>query len=115
VIEFVDAPRAWSAATAAVTRAGATTLAEAAFYQVPLLAIPLPRGVDGGAQRQNANFYASRGAALLADQDDPQGVAAALTHLTDTGTQARLRDSLAELSPAGAADRLAAILQEVAV
>jgi len=115
VVEFVDAPRAWSAASAAITRAGATTLAEAAFYQVPLLAIPLPRSVDGGAQQQNAKFYANRGAVLLADQDDPQEVAAALADLTDDGTRERLQESLAGLSPAGAADRLAAILQEVAV
>ena len=112
---FVDAPTAWSAADAAVTRAGATTLAEAAFHGVPLLAVPLPQGVDGGAQEQNARFYATREAALTADQDKPGDVAAQLERLlTDAKLRERLRENLSELSPAGATERLAHLLLEVA-
>ena len=111
---FVPAPLAWSAATAAVTRAGATTLAEAAFHGVPLLAIPLPAAVDGGAQERNARFYAARGAILTAPQDNPAAVAAAVTALTDSERRAKMQSALAALSPVGAADRLAQLLLEVA-
>ncbi|WP_457631318.1 undecaprenyldiphospho-muramoylpentapeptide beta-N-acetylglucosaminyltransferase [Oceanithermus sp.] len=114
VREFVSAPHAWSAATAAITRAGATTLAEAAFHGVPLLAIPLPAGVDGGAQQKNAAFYASRGAVLTASQEEPDSLAAALARLTDEGERQRLRLALSRLSPAGAAGRLAGMMLEVA-
>ncbi|WP_457637007.1 UDP-N-acetylglucosamine--N-acetylmuramyl-(pentapeptide) pyrophosphoryl-undecaprenol N-acetylglucosamine transferase [Oceanithermus sp.] len=114
VTEFIDAPLAWSAASAAVTRAGATTLAEAAFYRVPLLALPLPASVDGGAQLRNATYYAERGAVLVADQDKPEQVAAALNKLASSPVRESLRASLASLSPEGAAERLAALLQEVA-
>ena len=112
--DFVDAPLAWSAATAAVTRAGATTLAEAAYHAVPLLALPLPARIDGGAQESNARFYASRGAALVANQDEPETVAAALAELANESVRKQLQDSLERLSPAGATERLAKILQEVA-
>ena len=112
---FVDAILAWSAADAAVTRAGATTLAEAAYHGVPLLAVPLPAGVDGGAQERNARFYATREAALAADQEKPGELAAQLERLLeDADLRARLREHLAELSPAGATERLAHLLLEVA-
>lgn len=114
VSEFVNAPLAWSAATAAVTRAGATTLAEAAFHAVPLLALPLPARIDGGAQRRNADFYAGHGAILVADQDEPQRVAAALEELAAATVREGLQTKLAPLSPAGAAGRLADLLLEVA-
>jgi len=112
---FVDAVTAWSAADAAVTRAGATTLAEAAYHGVPLLAVPLPATVDGGAQEQNARFYATREAALAADQEKPGELAAQLERLLeDAGMRAHLQEHLAELSPAGATERLAHLLLEVA-
>jgi len=114
VSEFVDAPLAWSAATAAITRAGATTLAEAAFHGVPLLALPLPASVDGGAQQRNANFYADRGAVLLADQNQPAQVSAALEILATDSAREQLQRSLASLSPAGATERLASLLLEAA-
>ena len=112
---FVDAVPAWSAADAAVTRAGATTLAEAAYHGVPLLAVPLPSSVDGGAQERNARFYATREAALAADQEKPGDVAAQLERLLgDADLRAHLRENLHDLSPAGATERLAHLLLEVA-
>jgi len=112
---FVDAVTAWSAADAAVTRAGATTLAEAAYHGVPLLAVPLPASIDGGAQEHNARFYTTREAALGADQEKPGDVAAQLERLLgDAGLRARLQANLRELSPAGATERLAHLLLEVA-
>ena len=112
---FVDAVTAWSAADAAVTRAGATTLAEAAYHGVPLLAVPLPASVDGGAQEHNARFYATHEAILVADQEKPGEFAAQLERLLeDAGLRAHLQARLAELSPAGATERLAHLLLEVA-
>lgn len=112
---FVDAVLAWSAADAAVTRAGATTLAEAAFHATPLLTVPLPSSIDGGAQEQNARFYATREAALAADQEKPGDVKAQLERLlADDDLRVRLQGNLRGLSPAGATERLAHLLLEVA-
>jgi len=111
---FVDAPLAWSAADAAITRGGAMTLAEGAFYGVPLLILPLPRTVDGGAQERNARFYASRNAALSASQDDRAAISAAIGNLDDPDKRRLLQKAISELSPAGARERLTNLLLEVA-
>jgi len=112
---FIDTVAGWSAADAAVTRAGATTLAEAAFHATPLLTIPLPASIDGGAQEKNARFYYTREAALAADQDRPGDIAEELDLLLSRPElRRRLRENLAALSPAGATDRLAHLLLEVA-
>ncbi|WP_456477242.1 UDP-N-acetylglucosamine--N-acetylmuramyl-(pentapeptide) pyrophosphoryl-undecaprenol N-acetylglucosamine transferase [Oceanithermus sp.] len=112
---FVDAPQAWSAADAAVTRAGATTLAEAAFHAKPLLLVPLPATVDGGAQERNAAYYVARRAAYVAPQDDPAALADRLEALlADEAGRIKLSRRIGELSPAGATERLARLLLEVA-
>ncbi len=108
---YVDTPLAWSAADLAITRGGAGTLAEAAYHQVPVLGVPLAPSLDGGAQWANVRFYAERGAArLLASWD---GFEAELAPLLKASTRAQMRSRLAELSPAGAAQRLAQVVLEV--
>lgn len=107
---FVDGPLAWSAADFAITRAGAGTLAEAAFHQVPSLLVPLSPELDGGAQQANAEFYARRGASVILD-----GWERFQARLEQLFTQAAsMRNALAQLSPAGAARRLAELVLEVA-
>ncbi|RIH90761.1 UDP-N-acetylglucosamine--N-acetylmuramyl-(pentapeptide) pyrophosphoryl-undecaprenol N-acetylglucosamine transferase [Calidithermus terrae] len=107
---FVDGPLAWSAADLAITRAGAGTLAEAAFHGVPGLLVPLPRDLDGGAQWANAGFYAERGASVILD-----GWERFQAKLEQLITQApAMKNALAPLSPAGAARRLAELVLEVA-
>ncbi len=46
---------AWSAADLAITRSGASTIAEAIQYEVPLIMIPFPRAMDNH-QDKNADF-----------------------------------------------------------
>ncbi|WP_018465775.1 UDP-N-acetylglucosamine--N-acetylmuramyl-(pentapeptide) pyrophosphoryl-undecaprenol N-acetylglucosamine transferase [Calidithermus timidus] len=107
---FVDGPLAWSAADFAITRAGAGTLAEAAYHQVPSLLVPLPAELDGGAQQANARFYAQRGASVILE-----GWERFQAKLEQLFTQATaMRSALAQLSPAGAACRLAELVLEVA-
>ncbi len=64
---FLDAPLAMSAADLLLARAGAGTLAEAAFHRLPALLFPLSPRLDGGAQRANALAYQKAGAARLGD------------------------------------------------
>ncbi len=83
-VDFVDATVAWSAADLAITRAGFSTLAEAAWHGVPVIAVPLPTSAEDH-QRHNAAAVAASGAGYLVDQDDPSGLTAAWHHLLDDG------------------------------
>ncbi|MEN2982207.1 MAG: glycosyltransferase [Thermus sp.] len=104
---FVDAPLAMSAADLLLARAGAGTLAEAAFHRLPALLFPLPPGLDGGAQLANARAYQRAGAAEL-------GAYPRLREQVE-GLLARpepYREAMARLSPEGAAGRIADWLEE---
>ncbi|RDI96540.1 UDP-N-acetylglucosamine--N-acetylmuramyl-(pentapeptide) pyrophosphoryl-undecaprenol N-acetylglucosamine transferase [Meiothermus sp. QL-1] len=108
---YVEGPLAWSAADLAITRGGAGTLAEAAYHRVPVLGVPLPRHLDGGAQWANVGFYAERGAARrLASWGDFERE---LNALLEPSTREQIRARLEGLSPAGAARRLVQVLLEV--
>jgi UDP-N-acetylglucosamine--N-acetylmuramyl-(pentapeptide) pyrophosphoryl-undecaprenol N-acetylglucosamine transferase len=109
---FLDTSLAFSAAEFVICRAGASTLAEAAFHQVPLLLIPLPAELDSGAQLANARFYAQAGGAkLLAgwDQFDPT-----IETLLNPAIQSQMRQKLAALSPHGATERLVEMVLKAA-
>jgi UDP-N-acetylglucosamine--N-acetylmuramyl-(pentapeptide) pyrophosphoryl-undecaprenol N-acetylglucosamine transferase len=58
----------YSAADVVVCRAGASTLAELTYYTLPAVLIPHPAA--GGHQRDNAFYFAKRGAAYLMLQED---------------------------------------------
>ncbi|PZA07801.1 MULTISPECIES: glycosyltransferase [unclassified Meiothermus] len=111
---YLDTALAFSAAELAITRAGAATLAEAAYHRVPLLAVPLPAALDGGAQLANARFYARRGAAYMLEQGW-EGFQASLAPLLEPSVRQTLRDTIAQLSPEGAAFRLARMVLEVSL
>lgn len=104
---FVEAPLAMSAADLLLARAGAGTLAEAAFHRLPALLFPLPQSLDGGAQRANARAYERAGAARLGDYARlAQQVEAMLQNPEP------YREAMGRLSPEGAAGRLADWLEE---
>ncbi|MER3554184.1 MAG: UDP-N-acetylglucosamine--N-acetylmuramyl-(pentapeptide) pyrophosphoryl-undecaprenol N-acetylglucosamine transferase [Meiothermus sp.] len=109
---YLDTALAWSAADFAVTRGGAGTMAEAAYHGVPVLGVPLPAELDGGAQRANVRFYTERGAAqMLSDWSD---FGKLLNILLDPSHRSEMRGRLGKLSPVGAAERLASIVLEAA-
>jgi UDP-N-acetylglucosamine--N-acetylmuramyl-(pentapeptide) pyrophosphoryl-undecaprenol N-acetylglucosamine transferase len=71
---FTDLTDRYQRATLAVTRGGATSLAELACAGVPSIVVPYPNSL-GNHQLLNARFYHSHGAARIVEQND--GVAAA--------------------------------------
>jgi len=75
---------ALGAATAAVSRAGASSLAEMAAMRLPALLVPFPAAADNH-QFFNAQAYAAGGAARLLAQKDstPEIVAGILVELVE--------------------------------
>jgi UDP-N-acetylglucosamine--N-acetylmuramyl-(pentapeptide) pyrophosphoryl-undecaprenol N-acetylglucosamine transferase len=64
---FTDMPRRYAQATVAITRGGATSLAELAVVGVPAIIVPYPDSI-GDHQRLNARFYEENGAARVVEQ-----------------------------------------------
>ncbi len=60
---FYDIGVLYSAADIVVCRAGAGTLGEISFYEIPSILIPHPGG--GGHQKENASYFAERKAAYM--------------------------------------------------
>jgi UDP-N-acetylglucosamine--N-acetylmuramyl-(pentapeptide) pyrophosphoryl-undecaprenol N-acetylglucosamine transferase len=117
--EFVDGVAAWSAATLALTRAGMSTIADAAFHGVPLIVVPLPSSSEDH-QRKNGERLAARGAGRWFAQGDLESglvselEAVMLSCLQPSRWEAMHRAAL-EGSPEGAAARLAAVVARVAL
>ena len=98
---------AMSAADLLRARAGAGTLAEAAYHRLPALLFPLSPSLDGGAQAANAQVYRQAGGAELGDLARlAKQVEGILSHPEP------YREGMARLSPEGAAGRLADWLEE---
>jgi UDP-N-acetylglucosamine--N-acetylmuramyl-(pentapeptide) pyrophosphoryl-undecaprenol N-acetylglucosamine transferase len=67
VVPYVDAALAWSAADVAITRAGSSTLAEAAFYGVPLIMVPFAAAAEQH-QLHNARAVEASGAGIVIEE-----------------------------------------------
>ncbi len=109
-VDFLDTTHAWSASDLAVTRAGAMTLAEAAYHEVPLIIVPLPSSA-GGHQEKNARLYEARGAARVVLQENIEALGEHVEELLDPETRRAMRKALQTLSPAGSAERLATLIE----
>lgn len=108
---FVDTIAAFSAAQWVVCRAGASTLAELAYHQLPALLVPLPANLDNGTQLANAQLLASHQAALcLSNWDTFENQFA---QLLDSATRPSLVQNLAAFSPQGATERMVALVEEL--
>jgi UDP-N-acetylglucosamine--N-acetylmuramyl-(pentapeptide) pyrophosphoryl-undecaprenol N-acetylglucosamine transferase len=86
------------AATVAVSRAGASSLAEIAALQLPSLLVPFPAAADNH-QYYNAVAFEKTGAAKLLEQKNstPDKVAAILGELIENGNvRSKMRSSLAQ-------------------
>ena len=114
---LVEMDVAMSAATVAVSRAGASSLAELAAMRLPALLVPFPAAA-GNHQFHNARAFEATGAARLFEQKGatPEKVAAAVTELVENGTaRFQMRTALAQWHAPHAAEQIAeAMLQAVA-
>ncbi len=112
--EYVDGVAAWSAADFGITRAGMSTIADAAFHGVPLALIPLSVSAENH-QVKNAEALEARGAGICVLEPDldreSQGYAGKLTQgiisCFDMTQLITWREQTLKHSPAGAAKRLA--------
>jgi UDP-N-acetylglucosamine--N-acetylmuramyl-(pentapeptide) pyrophosphoryl-undecaprenol N-acetylglucosamine transferase len=113
---FVDMELAMGAATACISRAGASSLAEIAAMRLPSVLVPYPTATDDH-QRQNADAFCVSGAARMLNQ-----LAAGPKDLVETfgglmcndSERERMRDALAKWHTPKAAEEIAqAILETV--
>ena len=100
---------ALGAATACISRAGASSLAELAAVRLPALLVPFPAAADNH-QFHNARGFEETGAALLLEQRDatPEKVSSALRELVeDTGERDHMKLALARWHAPQAAEKVA--------
>ncbi|MFC6591039.1 undecaprenyldiphospho-muramoylpentapeptide beta-N-acetylglucosaminyltransferase [Deinococcus lacus] len=110
-VGYVNAVAAWSAAELAVTRAGTGTLAEAAFHGVPAVMVPLPESAENH-QLHNARAVEAAGAGRLVEQAELAGaLAPAVLECLSPGIRGEMRAAAQGRSPAGAAARLADLIE----
>ena len=106
---------ALGAATAAISRSGASSLAEMAALRLPTLLVPLPTAADNH-QFFNAQLLVASGAARLLDQktSTPADVAQSLTRLMeDDAVRIPLQTALAHWhAPQSAAEIAASIIRQ---
>jgi UDP-N-acetylglucosamine--N-acetylmuramyl-(pentapeptide) pyrophosphoryl-undecaprenol N-acetylglucosamine transferase len=106
---FANMALALGAATAAISRAGASSLAELAAMRVPALLIPYPTATDNH-QFHNAHAFVLAGAARLIEQGTAtsEALAGALVDfMADTDVRARTQESLAQWHTPNAAREIA--------
>jgi len=100
---------ALGAATVAVSRAGASSLAEIAAVRLPSLLVPFPAAADNH-QFFNAQAFETTGAARLLEQKEatPQKVAGLLAGLIeDSAIRAKMQSNLSQWHSPGAAEQIA--------
>ncbi len=100
---------ALGAATACVSRAGASSLAELAALRIPSLLLPYPTAADDH-QWHNARAFESTGAAMLLTETDatPDRFSAQLRKLMESGEQrTQIKNALAQWDAPDAAEQIA--------
>ena len=111
---LVEMDMALGAATIAVSRAGASSLAEIAAVRLPSLLVPYPTAADNH-QFYNARAFEATGAARLLEQKNatPEKVAALLCELIESpAARAKIQAALAQWHAPKAAEQIAEILLE---
>jgi UDP-N-acetylglucosamine--N-acetylmuramyl-(pentapeptide) pyrophosphoryl-undecaprenol N-acetylglucosamine transferase len=111
-----DMPAALAAADLAVTRSGATTLAEITALGIPAILIPSPNVVDNH-QYYNARLLSDRGAAVLIEEKDFDytRLAAEIDNLiTAVDKLIEMAEISRQMGVPDAAERVYRVLQEVA-
>ena len=109
-----DMTAALAAADLAVGRAGASTLAEAAAFALPLAIVPYPHAA--GHQRRNAEVHAEAGAGVLVEDDalDAEALLEVATLLADPARHAQMSAAAREVARPAAAEAVAELVMVVA-
>ena len=109
-----DMTAALAAADLAVVRAGASTLAEAAAFALPLVIVPYPHA--SGHQRLNAEAYAASGAAILVEDEalDADRLVEAAGLLSDPARHAAMSAAARDLARPAAAEAVTDLVLAVA-
>jgi UDP-N-acetylglucosamine--N-acetylmuramyl-(pentapeptide) pyrophosphoryl-undecaprenol N-acetylglucosamine transferase len=108
---------ALGAATAAVSRAGASSLAEMAALRSPSLLVPFPAAADNH-QFFNARIFELSGAARLLEQKDstPEKVAAILSELVEAeAARSQMQTALALWHAPKSAEQIASRILQLAL
>ncbi len=106
---FAEMDLALSAATVAISRAGASSLAELAAVRVPSVLIPFPAATDNH-QFNNAQAFKETGAARLLEQQSatPELLAKLVVEfIQDPAAREHMRTALAKWDAPGAAEQIA--------
>lgn len=110
-VGYVDAVAAWSVADLAITRAGTSTLAEAAFHGVPLLMVPLPESSENH-QFYNGKDVEKSGAGRVVEQKDvSEQLGPAVLECAVPETRAAMHGAALKRAKAGAATRFADLIE----
>jgi UDP-N-acetylglucosamine--N-acetylmuramyl-(pentapeptide) pyrophosphoryl-undecaprenol N-acetylglucosamine transferase len=116
-VPFVeDMESAYAAADVALSRAGASTLAELTLLGLPSVLVPFPHATEDH-QTANARDLAAAGGALLvadAELDGPRLVAAVEPLLRDSGARGRMSAAASAFARPHAADDVAALIARAA-
>ena len=109
---FVDAMLAWSAADLAITRAGISTLSEAAFHGVPVIMVPLPSSAENH-QLHNARNVAAAGAGWVVEEKNLCELDSTWQHALQPEVQEQAARAARGLSLQGAAGALVDLIDSV--
>ncbi|MCP3988487.1 MAG: UDP-N-acetylglucosamine--N-acetylmuramyl-(pentapeptide) pyrophosphoryl-undecaprenol N-acetylglucosamine transferase [Actinomycetia bacterium] len=117
VVEYeTEMPKLLVAADLAISRAGASTVAELAIAGVPSVLVPLPIA-PRGAQRANAEELVAAGGAIVVvdDELDAERLVVELGPLVNDGeSRMKMADAAAAVARPDAADHVAELLLEAA-
>lgn len=115
---FADMPERYRQATLAISRAGATTLAELACAGCPAILVPYPHAADNH-QLRNAQVYEAAGGARVVMQDQDANVtterlaAAALPLMCDRESLNPMRRAMLSVAQPDATEQVVQILSRL--
>lgn len=116
IVPFLHAMHhAYALADLAISRSGASSLAELAFFGVPSIVIPYPFAAEDH-QRRNAEGFSRRGAAVLLDEKGLTGAALGKTVrdlFSERGRLETMSANASRLAVKDAAEKICEVIEEV--